>query len=44
MGLNHTRDEYLKITKHLKAITDKRRYSVEEVKEYIRNWNGKAEL
>lgn len=41
MGLSHTREEYLQITKELKALTDKRRYSEEEVKDYIRTWNGK---
>ena len=41
MRLNHTREEYLQITKELKALTDKRRYSVEEVKEYIISWNNK---
>jgi len=41
MGLNHSREEYLQITKELKALTDKRRYSVEEVKEYIISWNNK---
>ena len=41
MGLSHTREEYLVITKELKALTDKRRYSVEEVKDYIKTWNGK---
>lgn len=41
MGLSHTREEYLVITKELKALTDKRRYSIDEVKDYIRSWNGK---
>ena len=41
MGLSHSREEYLQITKELKGLTDKRRYSVEEVKEYIRSWNDK---
>ncbi len=41
MGLNHSREEYLQITKELKELTDKRRYSVEEVKEYIISWNNK---
>ncbi|MCK4966535.1 homocitrate synthase [bacterium] len=41
MGLSHTREEYIVITKELKALTDKRRYSKEEVKDYIKTWNGK---
>ena len=42
MELSHTREEYIVITKELKALTDKRRYSVEEVKDYIKTWkNGK---
>jgi homocitrate synthase len=41
IGLNYTREEYLVITKELKTLTDKRRYSVDEVKDYIRSWNGK---
>lgn len=41
IGLNHSREEYLQITKELKALTDKRRYSVEEIKDYIINWNSK---
>ncbi len=42
MGLSHTREEYIQITKELKTITDKRRYTPEEIREYIRSWNGKA--
>jgi len=41
MGMNHSREEYLQITKELKVLTDKRRYSVEEIKDYIINWNSK---
>jgi homocitrate synthase len=38
MGIKHTRDELLQITAELKALTDSRRHSEEEVRDYIRKW------
>jgi len=44
MGLSHSREEYIMITAELKALTDKRRYTEEEVKEFIRNWKPDSRI